>query len=124
MTLLNPLTTFFPILLTILIFFTLASADVLSAATNTALAGAKAGAQPYNCGRCSDLSGKPSDMVLGVCTNAHPNDTGVKYLACNNQWCGLCMVFAGRDCQGDILITPEKGHGFQNARGGKSHYCL
>lgn len=42
------------------------------------------------CGMCINEKGKTKELRTGSCNNV---DDGQKYYACNNNWCGICMLF-------------------------------
>ncbi|KAF1936294.1 hypothetical protein EJ02DRAFT_438638 [Clathrospora elynae] len=76
------------------------------------------------CGICNSVDSHLSYMYAnGFCNNADPNDTTKRYSACKNDSCGICMIFAGRDCQGDITATPPKYEGYKDVHKGQSYYC-
>ncbi|KAF2850344.1 hypothetical protein T440DRAFT_508141 [Plenodomus tracheiphilus IPT5] len=77
------------------------------------------------CGFCTSMRGLNAPLRTSnlTCRN-HPELDG-EYQTCVNEWCGLCIIFSERDCQGDIKWSGGRGQNSGDRKGqhGKSHFC-
>ncbi|KAH9874274.1 hypothetical protein IAQ61_004905 [Plenodomus lingam] len=78
------------------------------------------------CGICTSMRGLNAELRTSnySCRNHH--DLDGEYYTCRNMWCGLCVLFAERDCQGDIKWSggPGEGTGDKKGNHAKSHFCM
>ncbi|KAI8931371.1 hypothetical protein NX059_011705 [Plenodomus lindquistii] len=79
------------------------------------------------CGYCVSLHdlNAPLRTSVGFRCRNHPEPDG-EYAVCVNKWCGLCIIFSERDCQGDIKWSggPGQTSGDRKGQHAKSHFCM
>ncbi|KAL6711604.1 hypothetical protein ACN47E_004538 [Coniothyrium glycines] len=99
-------------------------ATTIPTATDTATTSTLDASISVLCGTCINQGGRLREVrATGVCNNITPNSSDERYTACRNSYCGLCIFFSGRDCQGNIITWSGRKTSFP-AKGGQSHYCM
>ncbi|KAH3951367.1 hypothetical protein HBH70_089850 [Parastagonospora nodorum] len=80
------------------------------------------------CQRCLNSTGNPNYLYAnGKCNTL---DNGDKYYACSSRWrCGICMMFKGEQCMGDMVRLDDSSAGsggwhWGDLKEAQSYYCF